>query len=79
MAMVVVKFAEVFQAYGFILFFMFNHKVFQMVALGGASAPPWPSSRGVPAVPTAWLGAFAGGLVLPCIHSPPGFAVLQLW
>lgn len=79
MAMVVVKFAEVFQTYGFILLFMFNHKVFQMVALGRASTSPWPSSRGVPAVPTAWLGAFAGALVLPRTNSPAGFAVLQLW
>lgn len=71
------KYVEVFQSYGFIPFFTFNHRVFQLALSGGVSAPPWPSFRGVPAVPAAQLGTFAGASVLPCTQRRAGFAVRQ--
>ena len=73
----VMNYTEVFQSYVFIPFFVFNRRVFQLAALGGVSAPPWPSSRGVLAVPAARLSTFAEALVLHCTQRHAGFAVLQ--
>lgn len=57
--------------------FVFTRRVFQPAVSGGASAPPWPSSRGVPAVPAARLGAFAGASLLHGSQRHAGFAALR--
>lgn len=52
--------------------------MFQLAISGGVAALPWPSSRGVPAVPTSRLDTSAMAPVLQCTQRRAGFAVLHL-